>query len=74
MSSGFLLLEVVSVIAAGAAFGLCDSSGTMARYGSTRSFPTDVPWQLLAFLGLVYVSRAGSSVFKTGALEKEQDR
>ena len=72
MSSGFLLLEVVSVIAAGIAFARCDTPDMIERHREDGGVMSSVPAPLYAFLGLICVSRAGLYSFDIGALEIEQ--
>jgi hypothetical protein len=62
-----LLLEVVSVLVAAAAFAMCNSP-------SASLVETDgpLPWQIVIFLGSIVLSRAGLYAFDLGALEIEQ--
>ena len=62
LSLSFLLLEVVSILAAAAAFMLCD----------TTSITSSTSWPLYLFLGAIVVSRAGLYSFDVGVLEIEQ--
>ena len=67
VSMASLLLEVVSVLVAAAAFAMCNSS-------SASHVETDgpLPLQIVIFLGSIVLSRAGLYAFDLGALEIEQ--
>lgn len=67
VSMASLLLEVVSVLVAAAAFAMCNSP-------SASLVETDgpLPWQIVIFLGSIVLSRAGLYAFDLGALEIEQ--
>ena len=62
LSLAFLLLEVVSILVAAAAYMLCDTTSTISS-GS---------WPIYLFLGAIVVSRAGLYSFDVGVLEIEQ--
>lgn len=62
LSLSFLLLEVVSILVAAAAYKLCD----------TTSISSSTSWPLYLFLGAIVVSRAGLYSFDVGLLEIEQ--
>ncbi len=65
LSLAFLLLEVVSILVAAAAYKLCDAT-SMTKSGEPLS------WQIYLFLGAIVVSRAGLYSFDVGVLEIEQ--
>lgn len=62
LSLAFLLLEVVTILVAAAAFVKCD----------TTSIEKNESWQIYIFLGSIVVSRAGLYSFDVGVLEIEQ--
>eukprot|EP00985_Skeletonema_marinoi_P035101 scaffold45623_cov161-Skeletonema_marinoi.AAC.2 len=60
LSLAFLLLEVVSILVAAAAYLLCDTTSMTSS------------WPIYLFLGAIVVSRAGLYSFDVGVLEIEQ--
>eukprot|EP00984_Skeletonema_dohrnii_P013317 scaffold5494_cov128-Skeletonema_dohrnii-CCMP3373.AAC.14 len=60
LSLAFLLLEVVSILVAAAAYVLCDTTSMTSS------------WPIYLFLGAIVVSRAGLYSFDVGVLEIEQ--
>ncbi|KAL3792127.1 hypothetical protein HJC23_013401 [Cyclotella cryptica] len=69
LSLAFLLLEVVSVLVAAAAYATCDTAYVISPLVKSSEA---LPWQILLFLGAIVVSRAGLYSFDVGVLEIEQ--
>jgi hypothetical protein len=64
LSLAFLLLEVVTILVAAAAFVKCDTTSIEKN--------ESLSWQIYIFLGSIVVSRAGLYSFDVGVLEIEQ--
>ena len=70
VSLAFLLLEVVSVLAAAMAYSFCDTEDMLATSNSSTS--KQLNWQTMTFLTAIVLSRAGLYSFDMGVLEIEQ--
>ena len=70
LSLAFLLLEVVSILVAAAAYTQFDTTSMASSIHNKGGEP--LSWQIYLFLGAIVISRAGLYSFDVGVLEIEQ--